>query len=319
MRRKRSSVRARKSEAKRTRTTQRSAHPVTGFFKAVGVGLFVVISAVLILYFFVLPSLLQNKIENKNILLVSSKLDVQSNYLYIAHISIKNEENALLVLDSQNEVELPHGYGKYPLQSVYQLLLLDKKDSHFIQSVYSELFGFVVDEVVALDIALKQPNESELASFFLKAALNNAQQFRLNSMLQALALHYQAKEIAVSQLSDISDLESEYADLSTLQTAEYQYCSVAVVNATGENGVASDTAEVFENTGALVIRIDDTVHSQEETQIFYADDPVDCTRVAEKMGGIFPQKPEMKSLSQLENAQQYRSKVVVIIGKQPAN
>ena len=265
------------------------------------------------LYFFVFPSIVKNDISQKNIVIVSSKLDSNSKNIYLAHISEDQSENNLYLINAESQVLVPGGYGEYPLQSVYQLLVIDKKDTQFIKSVYSELLGISVDEVLALNTPLDNISDSELSTFFFSSALKNISQFKFNSF-DVIKLHYQVKDMSVLELASIKDIEKHYSDLSTISGDLYQYCSVAVVNATSQNGLARKIGKTVENTGALVVRFDDSEMKQERTQIYYADDPIDCSKMAEKVLGIFSEKPEILPLGKLKNEQQYRAKTVIIVG-----
>jgi len=270
---------------------------------------------VAVLYFFVFPSILESTVDEQNILIVSNKLDVNSSYIYLAHISQDSEENSLLLISAQDPVEVPHGYGEYPLQSVYQLLKIDKKDSQFIQSVFSQLTGVAIDEVVAIDSALSNVSQTQVSQLFLLSAFNNLKSLELNSALKALLLHYKSKHMTVFELDSIENMSDYYADIPSIFGDLYQYCSVAVVNGTNQNGRAAQIGQIIENTGGLVVRLDDAATQHESTQIYFATDPVDCSKLAKKISGVFAQKPEIIPISSLDNAQQYRATVIVIVGE----
>ncbi len=297
------------------RTTDEKKQAIARFFKRVFFGFVSVIALTLTLYLFVLPSILVGELEPKNILIVSSKLDVASKNIYFAHISDNETKHTVVTIPAEQTVTVPGGYGEYPLQSVYQLLLIDKKDSQFTTSVFSELLGTTIDEVIAIDEPLGDITESQLSGLFFRHATKNAKNFNLGSLKSSLKLHYLSKDISLIDLEKLEDFQQTVQEFVTISGDLYQYCSVAIVNATGENGVARQTGKIIERGGALVVRYDDSTNQQEKTQIYFGSDPIDCSQLARSISGIFRQKPEILPLEKLENAQQYRAKVVVVIGK----
>ncbi len=289
---------------KRTSSEKRVA--IANFFQRVFFVFGAIIAVAATLYFFVLPSILNRDMFAKNILIVSSKLDVASKNIYFAHISGNETKNIIVSIPAEQSITVPGGYGDYPLQSVYQLLLIDKKDTQFIKSVFSELLGIAVDEILVVDESLDGVTENELSGFFLKNGVKN---------LASLKLHYLSKNTSLVTLEKLEDFEKHYQEFATISGDLYQYCSVAVVNATGENGVARQTGDSIENTGALVVRVDDSPQQQEKIKIYYGSEPINCSQLARSISGIFRQEPEILPLESLENAQQYRAKVIVVVGK----
>ncbi len=297
------------------RTSDEKRYAIALFFKRV---FFVFLSAIALiatLYLFVLPSILIGELEPKNILIVSNKLDVVSKNIYFAHISEKESKHTLVSIPAHQTVVVPGGYGEYPLQSVYQLLLIDKKDSQFIISVFSELLGIPIDEVITIDEPLGEITESQLPGFFMRNVVNNIRVLNIDKLKSRLKLHYLSKNFSLTSLEKLEDFQQTSKQLATISGDLYQYCSVAVVNATGENGVAKQTGNIIESGGALVVRYDDLPSQQEKTKIYFGLDPIDCSQLARSISGIFRYKPEILPLEELENAQQYRAKVIVVIGK----
>jgi len=253
--------------------------------------------------------------EAKNILIISSKLDVQSDYIYIAHISEQETKNYFYSLPSQQTVIIPNGYGEYPLQSVYQLLKIDKKDDQFIKATYSELLGTTIDDVFTIDVQLNDIDEDKFSNFFFMTSVNNLMKLKLNKVIKPLYLHYQSKDISLTKLEKPEDIQNYIEKISTIYGDVYQYCSVAVINSSQVNGLAKKKSKIIENTGALVVRVDDSEEKQNQTKIYYGDDPVNCEPLAKKLSNIFYQKPEIIPMEKLENAQQYRSKIIVVVGE----
>lgn len=285
------------------------------FLKRLAVVLGVLIVVPIILYFFVFPSIFDRDNQVKNILIVSGNLDYQSNYIYFAHISGDQSKNTLLSIPSQESVVVPGGYGEYPLQSVHQLLQIDKKDTQFIGAVFSELFGIVVNEVVTINLQLEAMDESELASFFLSEAIQDFTKLKFRQAYRALYLHYQTKNVSLFSVGQLSDLQKYTQRFATVSGDLYQHCSVAVVNVSGENGLARRKADLIETTGALVLRITDSQEKYSNNTMYYDSSLVNCKQLATHISGVFNQELALLPIEELEDAQQYRSKVVIFIVK----
>jgi hypothetical protein len=285
------------------------------FFKRLMFGLFAVLLFLLTLYFFVFPSIISKDLTAKNILIVSNKLDVPSNYIYVAHISNDNSQNSLISIPAQQNIEVPGGYGEYPLQSIYQLLLIDQKDDQVIKATFSQILEIAIDEIIAIDQELKSIESSNLSSFFLDQFFTKLGRFDLIESKNILQLHYLTNHLSKAEIEQLSDFKSYLPDIKTISGDLYQYCSVAVINASGENGRARQKGTIIENTGALVVRIDDFWELQERSTIFYDTQPVNCKELAIRLSGILNQKPEILPIEKLEDAQKYRAKVIVVIGQ----
>jgi hypothetical protein len=285
------------------------------FFKRILIFFVTLISVIILAYFFVITSLFNNASESKNILIVSDKLSVHSKYIYFAHISSDSSKNTIISFPSDEVVLVPGGYGEYPLQSVVQLLKIDKKDDQFIKSTYSNLLGIPVDKITTVGDELNEIEENEFDRFFFFRSIQDATHLQLGKVYDSLYLHYKTKDISLIKADSLDSFKDYYSEFETISSILSQHCSVAVVNASGENGLARKTGDMIENTGAVVVRIDDLPDTQEKTVIYYGSDPVNCKQLAEKVSGIFKVKPEFIPIDKLENAQQYRAKVIVVVGK----
>jgi hypothetical protein len=298
-----------------TKKKEQKKLAIKNFFNRILIFILSFVSAILLAYFFAFPSLINRDIESKNILIVSDKLNVHSNYIYLAHISDNADNNIIVSFPAKEVVLVPGGYGEYPLQSVYQLLKIDKKDDQFITSTFSELLDISVDEIITVGDQLNEIEEDAFARFFFFRSLQDLTHLKFNKMYNSLYLHYKTKDIVLVKANSLESFEDHKNEFETISSILSQHCSVAVVNASGENGLARKVGNVIENTGAIVVRIDDVPDLQEETVIYYGSDPVDCKQLAQKVSGIFKVKPEFISIDKLENSQQYRAKVIVVVGK----
>lgn len=307
-------MKRKQKSVKQKRTKNKGNSFIVTFFKRIFFVFLAVITLLISLYFFVFPSILSSDNQSKNILIVSDRLDLPSNSIYLAHISGSQTKNKVVRIPSEQSVTVPGDYGEYPLQSVYQLLLIDKKDEQFIKSVFTELLGVTIDDVVTVADSLDTIGANEFPKFFLNEAIADVAKLRFRSMLDHLHMHYATNDVVINTSDSLENFRSKNNQYKTISSDLYQHCSVAVINSTGVNGVARRIGTVIENAGALVIRVGDSSGHEENTRVYVSYNPVNCEQLAESISGIFKEKPEVLPIERLENAQQYRSQVVVIVG-----
>jgi hypothetical protein len=271
------------------------------------------ILASFILVFFAFYILVVRVDQPNNIVIVSSNMDAPSEYIYVSHISSDGSKNRLFAINAKEVVEVPKGYGEYSLSSVYRLLTLDKKDEQYIKATYSNLLGVVVDEVIEVERPLVNSNQVELNKLFLEEARNNF--FKLDgSFLRLASLHTKLFNVQAIEVGSLEDFRYRNHELKTITDELHRNCSVAFFNTTNVSGLAKNLSLIAENTGALVVRLSDHSIRLEQTYIYYDDADVDCYQVAVRLANIFEEKPMISPLSDLENPQQYRAKVVILVG-----
>lgn len=305
-----------KSKSRTTKKREKKEKPLAflKFLKVIFWSVIFIFFGVIFLYLFGFPSLLKNVKTSENILFISDNLDGEINPIYIVHISSNDNENSLSIVDGNQKVEVAGGYGEYDLKSIYSLLKIDKKSDQYIKSVFSRTLNLPIDKITTTNEYLVEISKpSELQYLFAKTAASRLSNLDL-SFTVPLKLHYLANTFSLESYDSLDHLEKDLYKLSTLDTDVYQYCSVAVVNTTTENGLARNISKLVENTGAMVIRTDGSDEELQKTSIFYSDEMIDCSRLVDNIIGIFPTKPDIQHISKLKNSDQYRSRVVIKIG-----
>jgi hypothetical protein len=298
----------------RVNAAKKSPSSLAIFFQRLFMIFLVLILIVLGLYFFVIPSILNRDLSAKNILIVSSKLDQPNNNIYFAHFDEDQSKNLIVGLNGAEVIELPENYGEYSLSSVYQLLKIDKKDEQFTKSVFAKILKTSVDDIVIIDDILLEAEDQNFSQFFFQNFLKKISKFDLMESQINIYLHYLTKNITATSLAELEDFDILIDNFVTVPRKLSQNCSVAVINATGENGRAKEISNIIENIGAVVVRLDDASDIQKKTTVYY-DLAGDCMKLAQRLSGIFDQKPEILQINELENAQQYRAKIVVVLGE----
>ena len=309
----------RKQKLGNRKSSSRGRKQKQSFFKRGVTYLFLGLSSVILLslisYYFVLPSVLLNETEIKNILIVSDSLDEQNNYISLAHLSYGWNDSPIIFVDGNQAVDVGKGYGEYSLNSIYQLLKIDKKSDQEIKSIFSKILNITVDEIIVTDGIGKDDLEAKkLKKIFAKSIIN-----KLNSSIEdkinLLKLHFLVDSMEIFEFDHLSEIKNIYHKLSTLEEETYKNCSVSVVNTTSENGLARKVSEIIENTGAQVVQVEGSDLVIEKTTIYYSVDKLECRQLVDRILGIFPTEVPLKFSSELPSTQQFRSSVIIMIGK----
>lgn len=275
---------------------------------------FFIFSLVLVMYFFVLPSVLGNDNSSKNILLVSDQLDEQNKYIALVHVSENPEENVVIFINGEQMVEVGDDYGEYKLNTIFQLLKIDNQSDQKIKSVFSRLLKITVDEFVILngidgkDLAGGALKKTILEKFFADVGGS------ISNKLKLLKLHYLVEESEILDVDKLEAVEKYYYKLSTIKDELYGNCSVSVVNTTSRSGLAHAVSDIIENTGAQVLQVEGSDATVNKTNIYYPSRKPECKDLVDKLLGIFPNEVEIKMNYELPKTQALRSDILIMLG-----
>ncbi len=93
-------------------------------------------------------------------------------------------------------------------------------------------------------------------------------------------------------------------------------CPVALINTTGEVGLASSLAKILETSAFSIIKKDSNTQNLAYTQIFYNPEEKSCTQLLARLNQFFPQN--VSSISQNETSN-HRAAMVIYIGRDLAD
>lgn len=267
------------------------------------------------MYFFVLPSVLNNDISTKNILLVSDQLDEQNKYIALVHVSENHEENVVIFINGEQMVEAGDDYGEYKLNTIFQLLKIDNQSDQKIKSVFSRLLKITINEFVILNGI----DDEELVGGALKKTI--LEKFfgdvggSISNKLKLLKLHYLVDEAEILDVEELGSLERYYYKLSIIEDELYGNCSVSVVNTTSRSGLAHDVSNIIENTGAQVLQVEGSDATVNKTNIYYPSRKPECKELVDKLLGMFPSEVEIKMNYELPKTQVLRSDIMIMLGE----
>jgi predicted RNA-binding protein len=93
-------------------------------------------------------------------------------------------------------------------------------------------------------------------------------------------------------------------------------CPVALINTTGETGLANSLAKMLEKSSFSIIKKDNNAENLEQTKIIYNSEEESCNQLLKKLDKILPQSLLVADKNEpLEN----RSAMVIYIGRDMAD
>lgn len=312
----RNTVRGRSQKAKRRASKLKRIPKLLFFLCMIGVSVFLFFRLHVIPHFFIVE-------KEANILVVSHNNDFsQADILYL-HLNKQPEENKVFVFDPSQEVVVPGGYGKYSLKSVYPLLALEKSEMRTI-GIFSDIFGVVFSNVVAIDRSLfdSLTNTPREVLFFnaMKEVFFNQESFQQAKILyylQQLGKESDVEQVAAqSQNLSVGDAPSVYT--SHFDHQQSQNCSIAVLNATYEPGLARKFTTLFEQSGLYVIRVAANDQVLQES-VMFVDPQVakECAGIISEVVKLFDSTLVIKQDAQIASEQ--RAKIIFFLGENDAD
>lgn len=279
-----------------------------------------VVLFLILLWFFLLPSVLLVNSQTKNSVYVSGDIDYISNKIVFAHFDQDSTKSRLYLLDGAEEVHVPNGYGTYAVGAVPVLLAMDKQSDSTIQSIMSRIFRLPIDEIVMYEPTVLQ-TVSDTQQFDVRELAQTFQTLAFESLpadpqlaIKLLRLSFLARR--TSQIENLGSYKkvSDLVSTSALSlSAEEKSCPVAVINTTGIRNVAREHAQLLEQNGVYIIREDSTTQLQTATT-FQVNDPLSafCESLLSKLLPFFPESSYREP--QTTDTKRYRADIVIFLG-----
>lgn len=230
-------------------------------------------------------------------------------------------------LPPQQETELWSGYGTYKLAAVQPLLALDHRSDQYQKATFSLITGVTIDAVVPWENLPKwQSNlKSEtvakfgsepfrfLAKMYWQKIWSGNQNFServQNFKVWKLAWQW----FLYTQQNQLRWNLAGQQNLLTPTAGEHaNTCAIAVVNATGIQGLAREIGGALSSDGYSVVRVSAELDGAASTQVLL--DPQnarECHDIAARAAGVLP-----LAIQPQENRDQtarYRAPIVMIVG-----
>ncbi len=258
----------------------------------------IIVTSGILIWFFHLNF---NQEQTKNFLFVPRLIDGYKGKILFAHISPKEHKVDLVFFKPELESEIIGGYGTYQLQSLWLLLNIDHKDSHFLSAAGTYFLQNLVDEVIPTQHVPQ--NFSGLQKFFQENIFKRLILYRFLSSLSS----QQANTYQVNTLDDWQKLQDKfhYPQPDT-------QCSIAVVNSTTTSGLGNNIANIIEKSGYPVIRVTTISQESSTSSLLSANSLPTCAEVNSHLQSLFPFTIKPKNQSDI--MEKYRANIVVILG-----
>lgn len=230
-------------------------------------------------------------------------------------------------LPAQKETELWSGYGSYKLASVQPLLTLDNRSAQYHRATFSLITGVMVEEVVPWQ---------NLPQWQAKLTAETVAKFGSEPFKEITKMHWQKAWSSYLSFEERKqnliawkqaqqwlwytkqnrlrwNLAGEKSLLTPTASEHANTCPIAVVNATGIQGLAREIGAALSTDGYSVVRVSAQLEDSTTTQVLV--DPAsgtECQLVAERAVGILPL--ELKPQQTAEQTNRYRAPIVIIVG-----
>lgn len=252
--------------------------------------------------------LIEVPLETKNVVFVSAKKSGGESPIVMASIDSQTQK-VLVVSFAGNLVgEVIGDYGNYPINSVRYLLQIGKKDEVFLRAAYSHIFQKSITEVNEVEQTTVINQKWQLIELLAKNRQTWPSAFRLSKLDEANFVFRQVGEWE----------EWEKVQEKQLLTKINDQCSVAIVNASQINGLASRLSKILENSGVEVVRTTDSIWDEPKTALYVS--PAEAAKCQEVIAAIQAVSPVILP-QQLDQAKstQYRARIIFFIGNELAD
>lgn len=282
------------------------------------IGIVIAVGILVVLIWYVFKSNVHQLIPLKRshtIVLVDPQPGNQANII-VVQLAANSKKVILYTVPSQLTSQLFSSYGEYQLSSIYPLLKLERKGSHYIEATLGAVLGVVVDAVVPID------HLAERASF---SELEKNPQGTLLRMLRPLCC--QQKEdigwrtqwqwLTYLERADLTWLTVEGEDTMPSFQFETTYgdlkdCSVAVINTTRVKGLARRISNELENSGLTVIRTAAEQSTEAMSVVLFDEQYPKCRSLIPYIQQALPNYREAQMDQNLVN--RFRANLVVVLG-----
>lgn len=230
----------------------------------------------------------------------------------LIHLSPSRHQLVIATIAPTVTLEQPTALQSQSLAQAYYSLQEAGVEAKMIQSTLGLAVSHSLDTVQV--VALNQPvtTQPELSRYLWNEIKTQTGPFTITQRLQwyffanSLAKS-QTHSVTVNQASDWNKVYQAITLASDLKT-----CSLAVLNASGVNGVATRTARILENNDLTVISITDTPQIGERTTLIYSGSNPACQGVETLIRHLVPLNLATETNANL--ATEYRADMVVKIG-----
>jgi hypothetical protein len=246
----------------------------------------------------------------QHIVIVPKNIDVSSNVILFLHYRSSTQELSLTSLPAAEEVRVAGGYGRYPLKSVYPLLMLDKKKPSLVRATYSYALRVPVDQVwVSSDPKIfTAGSAAELSQDFLsgkiEAALSIKDRWKLSQIFRVQGKRSKSEYATLLRWHE--DKEEHYA-------ANFNDCRVGILNTTSVPGLGGRLEDMFKNTGAIVVRVSADTNPEKTSKVLIQPGNPACQALLTHLPAMLPATVQVQEDPQVFT--RGRSELELVVGE----
>jgi hypothetical protein len=250
-------------------------------------GLLLIISVICagILVFWWFASSTWDSEEDQHIVIVPKNLDVNTKQILLLTYHGSSKDIQLRAIPADVEVRVVGGYGKYPLKSVYPLLVLDKKNRAVIQSTYTYGLQTPIDQVwvTAEDEVFAAQTVADLGKNILSRQIEASL-----SLKDRVELYQLFREHKAENKVEYATLDAWHSSLQGLYSTDFKPCRVGIRNTQPIPGLGRELERVFSHAGATVVRLSDDSSNASTTKVLVQTGVPSCQVLLKHLRPILP-------------------------------
>lgn len=211
-----------------------------------------------------------------------------------------------VIIDPDQLVQAPGGYGEYRLGALYALYTQEHKDERFIQAAFSQLMGVPLSGVYPYVLSANEALAREISTHVPTAFLRDIAEWvagREFSKFFDVPARLQEAQKKIHLHSQASTDKSR------------QFCPIAVLNASGKTGKAAEVSQLLENTQYFIIHTGTVPEIADASTIYRVAGDGGCQSTVDEVTAFFPIQPPVIEEEKSGYTAQYRAKIVLILGR----
>ncbi len=246
--------------------------------------------------------------QEQHIVIVPKVIDVNTNHILFIKIDIASNNISLTTIPALEEVELRGGYGRYPLKSVYPLLMLDTRDARTVRAAYSYALQTTIDQVWTSgeDQVFAAQSLAELGQHIssrkISAPLSLKDRIELSRTLRGYSEDRQ----------EYATVQSWKSSSTTRYSADFRSCRVGVTNASSKPGQAAIFEEIVTGIGGIVVRTAAQSTQEPLSRIYVQPEQPSCRALLFHLQALMPY--EVEGVEDESVFSRVRSEIELVIG-----
>lgn len=189
---------------------------------------------------------------------------------------------------------------------------VEKSSSNFSsRAAASWQLGLIIDQLVELPFSAKTLTDYSQWRRAIRTQLWRQPLADTTARLKLMRFLFTLRNLDSAQV----EFKAQYQP-NRLTPQEAEVCSLAVVNTTGQTGLATEVSTLLEQSGARVVRVTDQTQALAVSSLIYTPTPSKeqgCQLWAKRIQAIFPQ--EVLEKDDLEVKQRQRADLVILLGE----